>query len=175
MNLHSLATAAIGVAVFALILYRQLRSQPVGDSSGYRRPVVFGAVGVVLGGQYLLNNRVTVLALTGFVLSMVVGAALAHVRARSVHLWRRDGAWWRRGTAVTVLLWFVAIGSHLGLDALVGLVDPAEGVGRGFGYATTLLYLGVSLGLQHRVLLRRVARLDAEAVAPTWEPSGLAG
>lgn len=164
---HSVLTALVGVVVFAFILYRQLRSRPVGGASGYRRPAIFAAVGIFFTLQYLSTNRVTATAVGALVVSLLVGAGLAWLRAWSVRLWHREGEWWRRGTAVTLVLWLCAIGSHLGIDALVGHLDPAEGLGRGLGNATTLLYLGLSLGLQHLVLLRRVGRLDAgRVVAP---------
>ncbi|SEP67291.1 hypothetical protein [Microlunatus flavus] len=164
---HSLLPAVAGLAVFALILYRQLRSQPVGGAAGYRRPVVFGAIGAVLGLEYAGAHRVDALAVTGLAVSLVLAAGLAWLRARSVRLWVQDGTWWRRGTALTVVLWFCSIGTHLGLDALLGLVDPGEGIGRGLGNATLLVYLGVSLGLQHLVLTRRVAALSGPSARTT--------
>jgi hypothetical protein len=162
MNLHPLETGLLALAVFVFILYRQLRPQPVNAVTGARRPLVFGAVGVVLAGQYLLHHTVTTLGVVGLLVSLVVGAGLSSLRGHSVRLWRQDGAWWRRGTALTLVLWFCSIGSHLGIDALVGHLDPAEGIGKGLGNATLLLYLGVSLGLQHLVVLQRVRNLPAQ-------------
>ena len=156
---HSVIPALAGLAVFALILHRQLRTQPVGGAAGYKRPAIFGAIGVVLALEYVAAHPVTGLAVLGLAVSLVLAAGLAWLRARSVTLWVREGVWFRRGTALTVVLWFCSIGTHLGLDALLGLVDPTEGLGRGLGNATLLVYLGVSLGLQHLVLTRRVAAL----------------
>lgn len=173
---HSVIPALAGLAVFVLILYRQLRTQPVGGAAGYKRPLVFGAIGLVLGAEYVAGHPVTGLAVAGLAVSLVLAAGWAWLRARSVVLWRRDGVWFRRGTALTVVLWFGSIGTHLGLDALLGLVDPAEGLGRGLGNATLLVYLGVSLGLQHLVLTRRVAALPgASARTATREPVRTAG
>lgn len=174
--LHTLETGLVTLAVFVFILYRQLRSQPVGAAAGARRPLVFGAVGVVLAGQYLLHHTVTTLGVVGLLASLVAAAGLAYLRGHSVRLWRQDGAWWRRGTPLTLVLWFCSIGSHLGIDALVGHLDPSEGIGRGLGNATLLLYLGVSLGLQHLVVLQRVRKLPAQDVpAPARDASRLAG
>ena len=163
MDLHSLEAALVGVAAFAFILYRQLHAQPVAGAAGGRRPVVFAAIGVVLTGQYVAHHHVGPLAVAGLALSLLLAAGLAYLRGHSVRLWRQDGAWWRRGTGLTLVLWFVSIGSHLGLDALVGLLDPAEGVGKGLGNATLLLYLAVSLGLQHLVVTHRVRTLPGTA------------
>jgi hypothetical protein len=176
MDLHSLETALVAVAAFAFILYRQLRAQPVDAAKGARRPLIFGAVGLLLAGQYVLHHTVTTLGVVGLVVSLVLAAGLAYLRGHSVRLWRQDGAWWRRGTALTLVLWFCSIGSHLGIDALVGHLDPTEGIGRGLGNATLLLYLGVSLGLQHLVVVHRVRTQPDQAVtAPSPETSRLAG
>ena len=173
---NSIIAAVVGAALFVWILYRQLRSQPVGGAAGYKRPVVFGAIGLLLGGEYALSHPMSVLGVAGLGVSLVLAVGLSWLRAHSVVLWRRDGVWWRRGTALTVVLWLCSIGAHLGLDALVGLVDPSEGFGRGFGNATTLLYLGVSLGLQHLILLRRVRALEAgSGPVPHGEPVAAAG
>ena len=176
MNLHSLLTDLVGAAVFVFILYRQLRAQPVNAATGARRPLIFGAVGLVLAGQYVLHHRVTTVAVVGLVVSLVVAAGLAYLRGHSVRMWRQDGAWWRRGTALTLVLWFCSIGSHFAIDALVGHLDPAEGLGRGLGNATLLVYLGVSLGLQHLVVLHRAQTLSrSDAPAAVRETSRLAG
>lgn len=173
---HTLLTALVAVAAFVFILYRQLRAQPVNAATGARRPLIFGAIGIVLAGQYLLHNPVTTLGVVGLAVSLVVAAGLSYLRGHSVRLWRQNGTWWRRGTALTLVLWFCSIGSHLGIDALVGHLDPAEGIGKGLGNATLLLYLGVSLGLQHLVVLRRVKVHEAaEVAAPTQDLSRLAG
>lgn len=175
MNLSSSAPALLGVLAFVVIVYRQLRSMPVSGAGGARRPLVFGAVGLVLAGQYVAHHPVSATAVVGLVVSLVLAAGLAWLRARSVHLWRQEGVWWRRGTALTLVLWVCAIGSHLGIDALLGLLDPAEGLGRGLGNATLLLYAGVSLGLQHLVVVQRVAGYDRAGEVPTRAPSRLAG
>ncbi len=176
MDLHPLEAPLIAAAAFVFILYRQLRASPVDAAGGARRPLVFAAIGVVLAGRYLLHHSVTTLGVVGLVVSLAVAAVLSYLRGRSVRVWRRDGAWWRRGTGLTLVLWFCSIGTHLGIDALVGHLDPAEGIGKGLGNATLLLYLGLSLGLQHVVVVRRVRALPGpEVTAPTRDTSRLAG
>jgi hypothetical protein len=176
MDLHPLVTALIAAVVFVVILHRQLRAQPVNVAGGARRPLIFASIGVVLGVQYVLGHRVTALGVVGLTVSLVLAAVLAYLRGHTVRLWRQDGAWWRRGTALTLALWFCSVGSHLGIDALFGHLDPAEGIGKGLGNATLLLYLGVSLGLQHLLVLHRVkVREAAEVAAPTQRLSRLAG
>jgi hypothetical protein len=92
------------------------------------------------------------------VVSFAPAAALSTIRALSVRIWRADdGSWWRQGTAVTLVLWLVSIGSHFGIDVLATrLAGPAVDI-RGLGNATLLRYLALSLGLQNTLVTRRVA------------------
>lgn len=68
----------------------------------------------------------------------------------------------RKGTAVTVVLWFAAIAAHVALSIGVPVVF-GEGVGHGLSGldgATLLIYLAVSLGVQGLIAKSRVAAAD---------------
>lgn len=58
----------------------------------------------------------------------------------------------RQGDAVTIGIWVVAIAIHLGLDVVIGKVDPAAD---GLGTAGILAYLALVLAAQQVVTLRR--------------------
>jgi hypothetical protein len=92
------------------------------------------------------------------IVSLALAAVLGTARAYSVRIWQQaDGAWWRHGNALTLVLWLLSIGSHFGIDALaVRLAGPDNDV-QGLGNATLLLYLAISLGLQNLLVARRVA------------------
>lgn len=152
----------VGLAVLALICVRQLRRRPVADA-GWRVPVVLA----VVGGYETLraldaaepSHRVPVLALVVLVGGLVVGAGLAAVRGWQMRVWRDDdGVVVRQGTALTIVLWLVAVGLHLGADALLAHVEPSVS---GVGSASILLYLGVVLALQQLVVQRRAGLLPA--------------
>jgi hypothetical protein len=86
--------------------------------------------------------------------SLVLAAVMGAARAPSERLWRQDGQVWRQGTALTVVLWLLSLGLHLGYDAVV-----ARGAG-GFGDATIMLYFAVSVAAQRVTLSVRARRLD---------------
>ena len=75
-----------------------------------------------------------------------------------MRVWRdADGTVVRQGSAVTVLLWLLAIAAHLGIDVAIDRVShPLAGLGS----ASLVLYLGVVLGIQSLVEQHR-ARLVA--------------
>ena len=66
--------------------------------------------------------------------SLGIGVLLGALRAATVRLWRRDGQVVRQGSWLTVLLWLVSVGGHLGLTALL------HGGGAAAAGAAALLY-----------------------------------
>ena len=89
--------------------------------------------------------------------SLVLAAIFGALRSATVRLWIQDGQAWQKGNWLTGLLWAVALGAHLGYDALV-----AGGHGHGVpsvGDATVVLYLAVSLGIQRVIVQQRANRL----------------
>ena len=84
-------------------------------------------------------------------LSFLVGAGLGTARGFTVRLWVEDRRLFRQGTLLTVLLWLVGVGLHLGSERLI----QHEGGPAGAGSASMLLYLALSLTVQTQVLRRR--------------------
>ena len=88
------------------------------------------------------------------VVSIVVAAGFSIVRATTVRVWLHDGRLLRQGTAMTIVLWLVAIAIHLGGDHLIAPHDADR-----IGSVSLLLYLGVSLAVQRFALGERARRL----------------
>jgi UDP-N-acetylmuramyl pentapeptide phosphotransferase/UDP-N-acetylglucosamine-1-phosphate transferase len=149
------AQIVIGVAVLALLIYRQLRTRPV-NASGLRVVASIGVIGLVETCQFLQQHHpgaVTYAALLG---SLALAAGFGILRAATVRIWLTGGQPWSRGSWVTAALWIVALAVHLGYDALVA------GHGRdNVGAATIVLYLAVSLAIQRVIVRLRAQRLAA--------------
>lgn len=145
----------IGVAVLALLIYRQLRTRPV-NASGLRIVAIIGVIGLVETYQFMQHHHagpVTYAALLG---SLVLAAVFGVLRALTVRLWLKDGQPWSRGSWVTASLWIVALAAHLGYDALVAGRSQDN-----VGAATIVLYLAVSLGIQRLIVQQRAQRLQS--------------
>jgi hypothetical protein len=167
-----MASLVIGVAALAFILVRQLRARPL--ESGLVLILVLGVLGLAETGAFLFgqqhfvafvkgHNHHLVLAvpdagavITAAVGSLVLAVVTGTLRAPSERLWRREGRVWRQGTALTVVLWVVSLGLHLGYDAVVAR-------GAGFGDATMMLYFAASVAAQRTALAVRAGRLRADA------------
>ena len=101
------AQIVIGVAVLALLIYRQLRTRPV-NASGLRIVAIIGVIGLVETYQFLQQHHpgaVTYAALLG---SLALAAGFGILRAVTVRIWLQDGQPWSRGSWITAALWIVA-------------------------------------------------------------------
>jgi hypothetical protein len=160
----------IDLVALAWLLTRQIRARPLGQS--YTVPLILAVVGLAEFGAFLTGGgqqfasilkghrsfttipdaKTVVAAVAGsLVLAVVTGA----IRAPTVRLWWQDGQYWRKGTWVTLVLWIVSLGAHLGYDALI-----ARGTGQAaIGDATLLLFFAVSLTAQRVILTARARRI----------------
>jgi hypothetical protein len=156
----------IGIAVLALVIYRQLAVRRVREN--YRLVIILAIIGILelsnflsANGHSISGGKITV-ALVG---SAILAAVMGLVRALTVKIWRGDdGQLLRRGTWLTGVLWVVAIALHLGFDALVAGGFTTKGPN--IGNATIVLYLAVTFGAQQVVLLRRADQQHAGLGGP---------
>jgi hypothetical protein len=154
----------IGIAVLALILYRQMQVRPV--RANFRLPLIFAIIGVVELSQFLGHNHnrhdaTLIAALAG---SLVLAAATGAIRAVTVRVWINGGQALRQGTWLTAVLWIVSLGVHLGYDYLV----DGKGSQAGIGTASLTLYFAVTYTIQRFILQARAQRI---ASAPQQDVS----
>jgi hypothetical protein len=156
MNSQTLLYLVIGVAVLGLLIFRNLRARPVRQAK-QRLYLILGVIGVIQTIQYLGNHHVPATAATAALAgSLVLAAVFGAIRAATVRVWMNDGQPWTQGNVLTAVLWIIALGAHLGYDAVLGTHKDIGGLGD----ATVLLYLVVSLAVQRMIVLARAARLD---------------
>ena len=142
----------LGVAVLALLIYRQLSVRPV-NASALRLIAVLLVIGLLQTYRYLSQHHAHPLIFAALGGSLVLAAIFGALRARTVRVWLDDGQAWSQGNWLTAVLWIAALAAHLDYDILVGHGNAI----RGLGVATIVLYLAISLGFQ-RVLVMQRAR-----------------
>jgi hypothetical protein len=153
----------LGLAVLALLIYRQLVARPV-NAAALRLIAILVIIGLIQTYRFLSQGHdhpLTFAALGG---SLVLAAIFGALRAGSVRVWLQEGQAWSQGNWLTAGLWIASLLAHLGYDLLV-----AHGPGaRGLGTATIILYLAVTLGFQRILVFRRANRLQlAGPTAPS--------
>jgi hypothetical protein len=156
MNTQTLLSLLIGVAFVGLLIYRNLVARPVRQNNP-RLYVILGILGLIETVDFIQKNHVdTTVAVAALAGSLVLAAVFGAIRAITVRVWMKDGQPWSQGNVLTAVLWIIALGAHLGYDALIG---HDKGVGD-IGSATVLLYLVVSLAVQRLVITTRASKLD---------------
>lgn len=136
----------LGVLVLIFVLLRQIRAVPVPRAYTPRLPVVLGVIGLFAIASYAGDHHHIAASAWAWVAgTLVVGAVgLGALRALSMRLWETNGWVVRQGGAVTMALWLLSLIVHFVGAAASGLVE-----------ASFLLYLGVTLGVQQYVVVRR--------------------
>jgi hypothetical protein len=167
VNSQLVVDIVLGIVVLGLLIYRQMVARPV-RSSALRLTLILGVIGVIETVQFLDKHHhsggVVYAALGGsLVLAIVFGA----LRAWTAKLWMQGGVPWTQGTWLTAVLWVLALGAHLGYDAIL---DHNKGT-NGLGTATIVLYLAITLAVQRGLLLLRTQRMDQTgSAAPFSNP-----
>jgi multisubunit Na+/H+ antiporter MnhC subunit len=168
MSSSDAVSLVIGLAVLALVLYRQLATRRLSES--YRLSIILAVIGAVQFVDFLKGHPGNPGGITEAVVgSLVLAGVFGVARAITVRVWRQGGQLMRKGTWITAILWIIAVAAHYGYDDLVaGHITGKNG--SSVGNATVLLYLVISLTVQQFVLLARVQRQDAEGQVPTEDP-----
>ena len=157
----------LGLAVLALLIYRQLAARPV-NSSALRLIAILLIIGLFQTYQFLSKGHDHPLTFAALAGSLALAAIFGALRARTVRVWLQDGQPWSQGNWLTAALWIASLVAHLAYDVLL-----VHGPGaRGLGTATIVLYLAVTLGFQRVLVFRRAQRLQLAGPAAT---GGLGG
>jgi hypothetical protein len=80
----------LGVAVLALLIYRQLAARPV-NASALRLLVILGVIGVLQTAQFLGQNHSGTLTYAAIAGSLLIAAAFGALRAATVRIWLQNG------------------------------------------------------------------------------------
>jgi hypothetical protein len=157
----------LGVAVLALLIYRQLSVRPV-NASTLRLIAILLIIGLLQTYRFLSQNHAHPLTFAAIGGSLVLAAIFGALRASTVRIWLDNGQAWSQGNWLTAALWIAALAAHLGYDILVAHGNDI----RGLGVATIVLYLAISLGFQRVLVMQRAHRLQLAGPAAAATPGG---
>jgi len=161
----------IGIAVLALLVYRQLQVRPV--RANFRLPLILAVIGVIQLSQFLKNDHHTGTVFAALAGSLALAALFGAIRAMTVRVWIQAGQALRQGTWVTAVLWVVSLGVHLGYDYLV----DGKGSQAGLGTASLTLYFAITYTIQRFILQAKAQRIadsphqdvsDPGTRTPSW-------
>jgi hypothetical protein len=157
---------ALGVIVLFFVLLGQSRIGVVRRQFRPRLPVFLGVIGLFQTIAYAGDHHVPSSSWAWVAATMVLGAlGLGALRGLSMRVWASRGWVVRVATAATWLLWVVTLLAHVFGDAGGSQAGAADLAG-----ATFLLYLGLTLGAQSYVVVRRGEPLWAELGPDAGQP-----
>jgi membrane protein CcdC involved in cytochrome C biogenesis len=170
-----LLTIVVIAAVFAVVLLRRMRPQPVRPNQLLIRAVVIVALlafSLVSTGVGLVHN---VLALALAPVALALGVVLGWVLVRTMTFWTDEGSGelWMKGGAVFAVLLIVVIGLRMGVTFALGGGNPyATGGAQGThgwlaGLTGDLLILSMGLWLSRAGLVYQRYRQHAVQRATT--------
>jgi hypothetical protein len=171
VNASTAVNLLIGIAVLALLVYRQLQVRPV--RANFRLPLILAVIGVIELTQFLKTDHHTGTVFAALAGSLVLAAITGAIRAMTVRVWIQAGQALRQGSWITAVLWVVSLGVHLGYDYLVDGKGPQSGLGS----ASLTLYFAVTYTIQRFILQAKAQRIadgprqdvrDPGTRAPSW-------
>jgi hypothetical protein len=153
VNASTAVNLLIGLAVLALLVYRQLQVRPV--RANFRLPLILAVIGVIELTQFLKTDHHTGTVFAALAGSLVLAAITGAIRAMTVRVWIQAGQALRQGNWITAVLWVVSLGVHLGYDYLVDGKGPQSGLGT----ASLTLYFAVTYTIQRFILQAKAQRI----------------
>lgn len=137
------------LAMTGYAIYRQTRVNTVTGHSRFKLAMIYGAIGLAVGGFAAPHGATAVGVLVGgALLSVLVGL----VRGRLTRMWMtEDGAIHSQGTPVTVLLFLALIASKFA----VGSIAYIEHVHDGGGFGEIMVMIAVMVAIQAEIIWRR--------------------
>jgi hypothetical protein len=146
------------IALLALVgyaIYRQTQVSEVRAKSRFKLALIYGIVGICVGGLNLPSWAAGVgLLAFGIALSVVIGL----MRGRLTRIWQEaDGRVLKQGTAVTVALFIamIVIKFGTGVWAYFAHIDDGEGFGE------IMVMVAIMIAVQAELVWRRAQALVA--------------
>ena len=168
MDLHTVETVVIGLAIIAFITYRLSQWQSVRPSKLMRMPLILGVVGVISlagSGEQLLHTTVLDIALLGAELTIGVFAGWLIGRLTEIRTFA-DGTKSKLVPAgIAVWLGFVAV--RIGFGVAAAMLGASLAAMPGM----TLIVIAVIKGVQGLMVHSRVVRHLAAEQLPTYAHS----
>lgn len=159
----------LDLVILALFMYSQVKPRPY--RSNFALPIALGLIGLLEIGAFLFGPEQFALFLKGqthyltlqyggdvevaIAGSLILAAVTGVLRAPFYSLWMQDGQVWRKGTALTIVLWILSLAAHLIYDSVITQGTTYADLGD----ATMLLYFAVSLSIQRVALMVRASRI----------------
>ena len=154
--------AIVALTIYAI--YKQSVKHEVNGAARFKLALIYGIVGLSVGGFYLPPSPTSWLILCGgMLLSVIVGVA----RGKLSRVWREpDGKVFVQGTPLTIALFLMLIGAKFAIGTWQYLTHRSTEHG---GFGEVLILIGLMVAMQAEIVWRR-----AQALQRSTPPAGIA-
>jgi hypothetical protein len=165
VDINTAATVLLIAAAVVWILWRQVKAQPVRAKLLVLVPVAMAYFGIrdTAPGTWTDSADVALIAV-----GALASAGIGLVRGTTIRVWReRDGAWWSKGSKMTLALWGAMILVRVVLDGAAHVSGHSAAAGLG----PSLLSVGLSFAGQNAVIAMRTGGQPLAAQPQPGYPS----
>jgi hypothetical protein len=142
------------LAMIGYAIYMQTKRHEVIGGSRFKLAIIYGIIGLVVGGYHVPDTSWEVLFLVAsLALSIVVGV----VRGHYTRVWPEGGRVFSQGTAFTITLFLLMVAGKFAL----GTVAYFAGVSDSGGFGEILLMIALMVAFQAQIIWHRAAPLGA--------------
>ena len=147
------------LAMTAYAIYKQTVVSEVTASGRFKMAVIYGVIGLALGGFDLPSGFWGIAML---VFSLALSAVVGLGRGRWTDIWvASDGRVMRKGNALTIGLFVGLVAVKFGLGTLAYFTKIDDGAGFGEG----LVMIAIMVAFQAQIVWKRGERLGARTTA----------
>ena len=152
----TLTQIAILVAMMAYAIYMQTKRHEVVGDTRFKLAVIYGIIGLVMGGLNLPDQPFEIAFLAvGLLLSIGVGL----IRGKYTRVWAEGGRVYSQGTAFTITLFLLLVLSKFAM----GTAAYFLGLSDGGGFGEVLLMIALMVAFQAQIIWNRAKPLGARA------------
>jgi hypothetical protein len=147
------------LALCGYAIYQQTRQHEVIGDSRFKLAIIYGIIGLVVGGFNLPRTALgVVFLLVSVALSLVVG----YIRGRLTKVWAAAGHVYSQGTPLTIGLFLLLVIAKFGLGTIAYFADVSDDGGIG----EILIMIAVMVAVQAELIWRRAEPLGALHTSP---------
>lgn len=158
------------VALCIYAVYRQTVRNELTARSRFKLALIYGIVGLAVGGFYLPASPTSWAILLG---GVVLSAAVGYARGKLTRVWEDDGRLYSQGTPLTIALFLLLILAKFA----AGTIEYLTGTSPHGGFGEVMLLIAVMVAFQAHIVWQRALALRAAAPmhgGPPGRPDSLA-
>ena len=149
----SLTEILILLALTGYAIFQQTRKHQVIGNQRFKLAIIYGIVGLVVGGMNLPKNATAVALLA---VSIVLSVAVGLIRGRYTKVWTgSDGNAYSQGTPLTIGLFFALVAAKFGIGTVAYFLHISDDG----GFGEILIMIAIMVAFQAELIWRRAQAL----------------